>query len=195
MKPPATTPFMTPTVCHVAYKSRIGLGDLVAALLLCLAISHAQSSDAASPLPGDEDADGIADAQDICLQSPPGYPVKDNGCPLLDGVLTGVKFEDGTSDLVTGASKQLDFLANLLMEFPKASIELHAHSDDRGAIRDQAILTRARLRTVGTYLMSRGISANRLVLRSFGGTRPLFDNEIAAGRANNNRIEVVEKIR
>ena len=188
---------MSPLPCLAVYGKHIVSRCLAAGLLLWLTSLQtlAMANGAVTSLPGDVDADGVPDIEDICLRSPAGYPVKSNGCALLDGVLTGVRFEDGTADMVSGATEQLDFLANLLEEFPDARIELHAHSDNRGSVRDQAILTRARLRTVGTYLVSRNIRANRLVLRSFGGSRPLFDNSIAEGRANNNRIEVVENIR
>jgi OOP family OmpA-OmpF porin len=140
----------------------------------------------------DNDGDGIPNTLDKCTDSQAGYPVRDNGCPLFDGVLSGVKFVDGTSELLAGATVQLDYLANLLKEYPDARVELLAHTDSRGDVREQSILTRARLRTVGTYLIGQGISANTMILRSFGGSRPLYDNATAEGRQRNNRIEVIE---
>ena len=143
--------------------------------------------------PADGDGDGVADATDVCPRSSPGFPVRDNGCALLDGVLSGVRFVPGTADLVPGGTDQLDYLASLLAEYPAARVELLAHTDDGGTARDQSILTRARLRTIGTYLVQqRGVGANRLVLRSFGGTRPLRDNRTEENRRRNNRIEVFE---
>ena len=143
----------------------------------------------------DADGDGVADAADACPDSTPGFPVRDNGCALLDGVLSGVRFVEGEAELLPGATAQLDYLAGVLAEHPAARVELHAHTDDFATPREQAILTRARLRTVGTYLVGRGISANRLVLRSFGGSRPIVDDGSAEGRAENNRIEVLENAR
>lgn len=140
----------------------------------------------------DRDRDRVADADDVCPASAIGFPVRNNGCALLDGVLSGVRFADGGSDMLPGSTEQLDSLASLLKEYPKARVELHSHTDDSGTPRDQAILTRARLRTVGTHLVAQGVSANRLVLRSFGGARPIADNSTPAGRAENNRIEVLE---
>lgn len=140
----------------------------------------------------DADADAVPNAQDQCPASSAGFPVRANGCSLLDGVLSGVSFVDGSAQLAPGGNDQLDFLANVLARYPQARIELHAHTDDQGTVRDQAILTRARLRTMGTYMVRKGVRANRLVLRSFGGTRPLYDNASVAGRAGNNRIEVLE---
>lgn len=143
----------------------------------------------------DNDGDGVSNSTDDCPSSPAGFPTLENGCALLDGVLTGVTFQRSTADLKPGATEQLDFLANVLKEFPEARIELHAHSDNLDTIREQSILTRARLRTIGLYLVDKGIRANRLVLRSFGGSRPLYNNNTAKGRADNNRIEVIEHIR
>ncbi len=142
----------------------------------------------------DSDGDGVLNPDDTCPSSAIGYPVGKTGCPLFDGVLSGVQFVDGTSELTAGSSVQLDYLTNLLKRYPVARIELHAHTDSRGDVRSQSILTRARLRTVGTYMVSQGIRANRLVLRSFGGTRPIYDNATSRGRLSNNRIEVIEHL-
>lgn len=148
----------------------------------------------AQPANNDGDNDGVLNTADACPSSTVGYPVGENGCPLFDGVLSGVQFVDGTSELDENATEQLDYLANLLKRFPVARIELLAHTDSRGDVRSQSILTRARLRTVGTYLIDQGVRANRLVLRSFGGTRPIYDNATSRGRLANNRIEVIEHL-
>ena len=148
---------------------------------------------AAAPPSDDADGDGVADAEDVCPASATGFPVRDNGCALLDGVLGGVDFVAGTASLAPGAAERLDDLATLLVRYPEARIELHVHTDDAGSVREQSILTRARLRTMGLYLVQRrGIRSNRIVLRSFGGTRPLYDNATPENRQRNNRVEVLE---
>ena len=144
------------------------------------------------PFANDTDGDGVVNDVDSCSGSTAGYPVRDNGCALFDGVLTGVTFVDQTAELVDGANVQMDYLANLLKQYPESRIELMAHTDLRGTLRDQSILTRARLRTVGTYLVQKGIRSNRLVLRSFGGTRPLAGSGAVDSQVRNNRIEVIE---
>ncbi len=149
---------------------------------------------ATGPTPEDRDGDGVPNADDVCLRSAPGFPVRTNGCPVLDGVLSGIRFADGSGELLPESFEQLDFLVELMSEYPQARIELLSHTDNRGTVRDQSIITRARLRSVGTYLVNNGVRSNRLVLRSFGGTRPLWDNTSEDGRALNNRIEVLEKI-
>jgi len=144
----------------------------------------------------DADKDGVEDGNDLCADSTPGYPVRADGCPLFDGVLSGIRFLPASVELAEGSDVQLDFLVDLLVnKYPNARVELHSHTDNDGDVRSQAILTRGRLRTVGTYLVDRGVRANRLVLRSFGGSRPLYDNVSQQGRDANNRIEVIERPR
>lgn len=144
----------------------------------------------------DVDRDGVPNELDNCPSSERGFPVKDDGCPLFDGVLSGVQFVEGSTELTSDSSVQLDFLVDMLVKnFPSARIELHAHTDNEGDARSQAVLTRGRLKTLGLYLVERGVSANRLALRSFGGSRPLFDNATEEGRASNNRIEILERPR
>jgi len=141
----------------------------------------------------DADLDGIADSLDECPASRAGYPVRDNGCSLLNGVLSGVLFVDKTAVLETSSEVQLDYLADLLQRYPDAKIQLLAHTDSTGTTIDQARLTRGRLKTVGTYLLKRGVSARRITLRSLGSESPRFDNATEAGRSANNRIEILEQ--
>lgn len=157
-----------------------------------IAPEPAPNSVTPQPRVNDSDGDAILNEQDQCPNSRPGYPVRSTGCALFDGVLSGISFAQGLPSLTPGSIDQLDFLANVLVQYPQAKVELHAHTDNQASVRDQAVLTRARLRTIGTYLVSKGVRANRLVLRSFGGTRPLYDNNTVEGRNGNNRIEVVE---
>lgn len=156
----------------------------------------AQVSTSTTDAVKDSDNDGVDDDADLCQSSTPGYPVRADGCSLLDGVLSGIRFKPASSELEAGSEVQLDFLIDILVNrFPDARIELHSHTDNEGDVRSQAILTRGRLRTVGTYLVNRGVRANQLVLRSFGGSRPLYDNVSQVGRDANNRIEVIERPR
>ena len=141
----------------------------------------------------DTDLDGIADDIDECAASRAGYPVRDNGCSLLNGVLSGVTFVGKTAVLESTSAIQLDYLADLLQRYPDAGIQLLAHTDSSGSIVDQATLTRNRLKTVGTYLVQRGVSARRMTLRSLGSESPRFDNATETGRSANNRIEILER--
>jgi len=146
-------------------------------------------------LPGsaqDDDGDGVENSADECNDSMPGYPIRKNGCPLLEGVLSAVRFSPGTATLSPGADRQLDALAKVLKRHPDTRVQIFVHTDTSTSEREQAILTRSRIRTLGTYLVDKNISANRLILRPMGGSRPVYNNDTSGGRALNNRVEILE---
>ena len=141
---------------------------------------------------GDLDGDGVDDASDQCPDSKPGLPVRSDGCGLLNGVLTGLQFEGSSATLAPSSFRQLDFLADVLLQNPDARIQLLAHTDNTGTQVEQATRTRSRIRAVATYLVGKGVSARRLTLRSLGGENPRYNNGTVEGRRANNRIEVLE---
>ncbi|ASJ71431.1 OmpA family protein [Granulosicoccus antarcticus] len=142
--------------------------------------------------PTDTDADGITDELDKCPDSTPGYPVTARGCPVFGGMLPELTFNEQTADLSSTSYAVLDTLVQQLLDFPDTYIELVAHTDNTGTEAQQSELTRQRLRSIGVYLVRHGVSQDRLLLRSYGGSRPNFDNTTTDGRRRNNRIEVLE---
>lgn len=142
---------------------------------------------------GDADNDGVSNDIDQCNDSAAGFPVRGNGCAVLNGVLSGVKFKQGSAELTPDSMQELSILADLLTKYPMARIQLLAHTDNTGSMKQQATLTRARLRSIGTYLLQQGVRANRLILRSLGGSSPIYDNSTPHGRSRNNRIELIEQ--
>ena len=147
----------------------------------------------APPLPSpDRDGDGVNDVRDRCPDSNSGYPVNTRGCPLFAGLMPDLTFRDGSAEFDDSSLVVLDRLVQTLEDYPDTFIEIVAHTDNSGSESEQSALTRQRLRSIGLYLVSRGISQDRLLLRSFGGKRPAFDNTTAEGRRRNNRIEVFE---
>ena len=52
------------------------------------------------------------------------------------------------------------------------------------------ILSQDRANTVRAYLLTKGISPDRVTAKGYGLTMPIDDNKTAEGRANNRRTEV-----
>jgi len=146
----------------------------------------------ATQFAADGDQDGVRDTLDQCPRSTRDYPVDATGCSSFSNIARLLIFDSGSASLTPPALTALDELALSLRQFPAARIELIAHTDSSGSAQDQSSLTRQRLRSLGTYLVGQGVSQDRLLLRSFGGTRPAFDNSTAQGRQRNNRIEIFE---
>ena len=83
----------------------------------------------------------------------------------------------------------LDKVFDQLEAFPNSEFEISGHTDNRGKPKINLKLSQDRAESVRTYLVNRGIAANRLVAKGYGDTRPLASNETADGRAQNRRIE------
>lgn len=140
----------------------------------------------------DLDNDGVANSSDQCPDSTAGYPVDISGCPLFSSLARQLVFADGSDKLTSAAIAALNRLAVLLKQYPDARIEIVAHTHNSGDEEAQSDLTRRRLRAMGLYLVKEGITQDRLLLRSYGGKRPIYGNSTAEGRRANNRVEILE---
>ncbi len=79
----------------------------------------------------------------------------------------------------------LDELAAYLRVHPEyETIEIGVHSDDRGNPKTK---TSERADNVRNYLLSKGVSPDRVTAVGFGASRPVAVNMTASGRAKNNR--------
>lgn len=107
--------------------------------------------------------------------------------------LKHIYFELGKSILKPESYPELERVIEFLNENPGVSIELDGHSDNVGDYIKNAQLSIARARTCMQYLMSRGAPCERVSYNGFGSDKPIADNNTAAGRAKNRRVEVVIK--
>jgi outer membrane protein OmpA-like peptidoglycan-associated protein len=79
----------------------------------------------------------------------------------------------------------LDELAAYLRVHPEyETVEIGVHSDDRGNPKTK---TSERADNVRNYLLSKGVSPDRVTAVGFGASRPVAVNMTASGRAKNNR--------
>jgi OOP family OmpA-OmpF porin len=64
------------------------------------------------------------------------------------------------------------------------------HTDSVGSDAYNQKLSERRAAAVKTYLVGKGIDANRIYTEGKGETKPVADNKTAAGRAKNRRVEI-----
>jgi len=84
----------------------------------------------------------------------------------------------------------LDNLAAVLTRHPELThIRIAGYTDDRGGADHNKELSQRRAEEVRTYLVGRGVAAERLEAIGFGEERPLEPNTRAVGRAANRRVE------
>ena len=117
--------------------------------------------------------------------------------PVRGMVITlsgGVLFESAKWLLLPSAQTKLNDVADALTKQDKDStIVVEGHTDSQGAAQMNQDLSQKRAEAVRTYLVSRGIAADRVTATGFGPTRSVADNASPEGRANNRRVEIVVK--
>ena len=137
----------------------------------------------------DSDEDEVHDHLDECPDTFPGMDVDSSGCAVLDAKLKGVHFKSGSAQLTADSKLVLNEVADVLKKAEGHRIQVQAHTDSQGSEADNLKLSKARARSVMNYLISKGISAQRLQSEGFGETLPIASNETAEGRALNRRVE------
>jgi outer membrane protein OmpA-like peptidoglycan-associated protein len=107
--------------------------------------------------------------------------------------LSDVLFDTGQTTLKPGAREKLSKLAGILLAYPGAyQIEIEGHTDSVGAEMFNLNLSRGRAESVRDYMVQNGIKSERVIAaRGFGESKPVADNETAAGRQVNRRVEII----
>ena len=140
----------------------------------------------------DDDNDGVPNSIDQCPNSPPGAEVDETGCtPIADVVvLEGVNFATDSARLTENAKTILDDVAQTLRVRPNIKVEVGGHTDWVGAATYNEALSARRARSVADYLISAGVDEDNVTARGFGESQPIADNNTAAGRSKNRRVEL-----
>jgi len=104
--------------------------------------------------------------------------------------LDNVHFESGKSTLIKSSFKELEELAEFMKLKNDIIVEIAGHTDNIGDDESNLILSETRAETVKNYLVSKGISSNRIVSKGYGENQPIDTNSTPEGRQNNRRTEV-----
>lgn len=91
-----------------------------------------------------------------------------NNKPTNIPLIENLQFDFGQSTLLPSAMQTLDKVAMALASNTSIKLELQAHTDSKGSEADNLALSEARAKAALNYLISKGISANRLSSKGFG---------------------------
>jgi outer membrane protein OmpA-like peptidoglycan-associated protein len=147
------------------------------------------------PIP-DTDGDGVNDEEDKCPNRP--GPAENMGCPVISKEVIekvnfaakNVFFNTGSAKLLPKSYKSLDEVAKLMLEDESLKMDIDGHTDSQGSDELNQTLSEKRANAVRDYLISKGIDPSRLKATGYGESRPIADNNTAAGRAKNRRTEM-----
>ncbi|MFO7813809.1 MAG: OmpA family protein [Pelovirga sp.] len=105
--------------------------------------------------------------------------------------LGDVLFDINKSELRSGTQYTIDKLAAFLAEYPKRNVLIEGFTDSTGTAEYNQGLSEQRADAVRNALITRGVDSRRLKVRGYGVEFPVANNETAAGRQLNRRVEVI----
>jgi outer membrane protein OmpA-like peptidoglycan-associated protein len=105
-----------------------------------------------------------------------------------------VLFATNKDVLLGAADTKLDQVAESLKgKLRGRMIEVQGYTDSQGAADYNIGLSQRRADSVRSYLVGKGVPADKISARGYGKDRPVADNATAEGRADNRRVEIVVK--
>ncbi|MHB0973551.1 MAG: OmpA family protein [Thiobacillus sp.] len=101
-----------------------------------------------------------------------------------------VSFDTGRYDIKPNLRPILDRFATTLNQNPVTTVTIIGHTDSTGTDAINNPLSVNRAAATRDYLVARGVAASRIAIDGRGSHEPVADNNTAAGRAKNRRVEI-----
>ncbi|MEM6726578.1 MAG: DUF5723 family protein, partial [Bacteroidota bacterium] len=147
------------------------------------------------PFP-DSDADGLFDHEDECPKT--FGPKANKGCPILEKeekevvqtAFENLEFDSGKATIRNPSLSSLAQLAEVLLKKPDYRLKIEGHTDSVGSEATNLRLSKNRAQAVKDYLVSTGITPERILVIGQGEAQPIADNSTREGRQLNRRVEM-----
>ncbi len=107
-------------------------------------------------------------------------------CDLHD-----INFSTNDFSLDDNSKRIIDLFIEFLNENPTVKVEIQGHTDNIGDDKSNQKLSEERAKSVYDYVLSQNVDSNRLKYKGYGESKPIADNNTAAGRAKNRRTVFV----
>jgi outer membrane protein OmpA-like peptidoglycan-associated protein len=104
-------------------------------------------------------------------------------------ILRNIFFETDKYDLLPESKAELGKLIAFLSKNSNMHIEIGGHTDNVGSDAHNITLSQNRAKAVYDYLVSKGVSAEKLTYKGYGKSMPVDTNDTPEGRAGNRRTE------
>ncbi len=151
----------------------------------------------------DKDGDGLTDRDDPCPSDAETLNGVDDfdGCPEESlAMVTGewsriavnkpITFASGKADPEDEGVAVVAAVARILREYPQiASMEIQAHTDDKGSEKSNLAISQKRADAIARLLIDAGVSMDRLEPKGLGESAPILPDTSEAARSINRRVE------
>jgi outer membrane protein OmpA-like peptidoglycan-associated protein len=105
--------------------------------------------------------------------------------------VTNVNFEFDSYQIPDSSKDELLALATYLKTHNDFKCELYGYTDNRGSKKYNQRLSESRANNVMSYLVAKGIPAQKISIAGYNFENPIADNSDERGRALNRRVEII----
>lgn len=119
-----------------------------------------------------------------------GVQVVRDGDNITLNMPGNVTFDHDQSNVKAQFYGTLGEVASTLNEYNQTVIQVAGFTDSTGTDSYNQALSERRANAVASYLTSKGVALNRMVIKGLGESYPIASNDSEAGRAQNRRVEI-----
>jgi outer membrane protein OmpA-like peptidoglycan-associated protein len=105
--------------------------------------------------------------------------------------MSDVLFDSGKYTLRSEAREKLARIAGIVLSYPDLKLEAEGHTDNVGSEEFNQNLSEKRANSVREYLITQGIPQSSISSIGKGFSIPVAENNTAAGRQKNRRVELI----
>jgi OOP family OmpA-OmpF porin len=102
-----------------------------------------------------------------------------------------IEFETGSAIIRPESYKMLDEIFESAVVAEGLKLGVYGHTDNNGSDEVNIPLSERRAAAVKDYLLGKGLGISRIETKGYGSSKPVADNNTAAGRGRNRRVEIV----
>lgn len=119
-----------------------------------------------------------------------GVSVTRVGNDIILNMPGNITFATDSSDINSRFYDVLNSVAIVLKKYDKTLIDVTGHTDSTGSNQYNLELSQRRASSVASYLIGQGTDSRRFLIQGAGESQPIADNNTAAGREQNRRVEI-----
>lgn len=105
-------------------------------------------------------------------------------------VASSIYFDLESARLRSSSYSFLQKLYQYMIDNPQKKIKISGHTDNSGKEAYNNKLSLQRAQTIADFLISKGISKDRISVKGYGSVKSIASNETAEGRQKNRRVEI-----
>ncbi len=140
----------------------------------------------------DDDRDGVINARDLCITTPEGSLINNDGCGIIveteDQMQLRILFANDSSKIEPIFETQISNMSDFLKRFPETAIEVQGYASKVGSPEYNLALSKRRAVAVEQELLSNGITPDRVTIIGYGETNLEALGEDELSHAKNRKV-------